>query len=188
MSYFNIPSKHTIVLDTVGNNVVEQYSNAVRTIEQEHAMIHDGNAYQLSGRLASLASAASEYILIDPSTPVHWRYFKFQSEGGPFDVELFKNPTTTDPGSALTPVNRNDISSNTSSSTITEAPTVTDDGTRMDLDVSSLEGTGSRTRGALEGVGGAEWVIDGGNTYLIKVTNNDNSAILLTYKFFWYEL
>ena len=174
--------------DDNGVTVVEPYSGSVRTIEQEHAEIHSGNGYQLSGRLTSLAAGASAYILIDPASPVHWRHYRFTADGGPFDVELYENPTVTTPGAALTPVNRNRISSNTSGAAITvpAAVDVTDDGDLLDITEALTTGTGVRSAGELEGLP-AEWIIDGGNTYVLKITNNDNSAIVLAYRFFWYE-
>jgi len=175
------------ITDAEGNDVVEQFSDAVKVIDTEHAHIHNGNVYQLSGTITGLASTASAYILIDPTTPIHWRYFKFTADGGPFDIEFFENPTTTADGADQTPINRNRLSANTSASNIYEGPTVTDDGSRLDIATAISTGTGVNAAGELEGVV-AEWIIDGDNTYLLKITNNDNGTLDFTYRFFWYEL
>lgn len=175
------------ITDQNGENVVDQYSGSLRTIEQEHAEIHEGHGYNLSGELPSLAAGASLYIHIDPVAAVHWRYYKFTADGGPFDVELFKNPTIDVQGtSQLTPVNRNDLSSNVSSTLIYTDTTFTADGSRLDIDRAYASGTGVHAASEIEGLA-VEWVINGGNTYALKVTNNDTNAIVLTYRFFWYE-
>lgn len=184
---WNTPSKHTIVLDTAGENVVEQYSNAVETIETEHAKIHSGQGYQLSGEIVALGAGSSEYFLIDPSIPIHWRYYSVLADGAPIEVELFENPTTTDNGSPLTPLNRNRLSSNDSSASIYSGPTVTDDGGRLYLSRIVGTGTGANTTGELEELP-VEWIIDSGNTYILKITNDDSNAVDLIYQFFWYEL
>ena len=66
-----------MLVDDEGTNVVEPYSGALRTIETEHALIHSGKGFQLSGTIDALAAGASAYFLIDPVTPIHWRQYKF---------------------------------------------------------------------------------------------------------------
>lgn len=175
------------IIDYNGNNAIEQYSGSLRTIEQEHATIHDGNGYQLSGEIAALANAASAYFLIDPSAPIHWRDYRLFSDDAPIDIEFFENPTTTDNGTTLTPLNRNRLSANTSTAAVYSGPTVTADGSRLYISRIVGTGTGANKTGEVEGLP-VEWIIDGGNTYLLKVTNNSGGPVDLIYQFFWYEL
>jgi len=175
-----------MLVDATGANVVEPYSKALTTIESEHARIHSGKAFQLSDKITGLLSTSSHYFLIDPSVPIHWRDYKFLTDGAPVDIELFENPTVTANGSALTPLNRNRLSTTVSTAAVYTNPTVTADGTRLYID--GIVGSGDKkSTGSTEGIAG-EWIIDGGNTYLLKLTNNDTVTIGYIYQFFWYEL
>jgi len=176
----------TEIVDTNGDSVIEPYSGAVITIESEHARIHQGKGFQLSNKITGLLSTESHYFLIDPSTPIHWRDYKFLTDGAPVDIELFENPTITANGTALTPLNRNRLSATVSTSAVYANPTVTSDGDRLYID--GIVGSGDKkSTGSTEGIAG-EWIIDGGNTYLLKLTNNDTVTINYIYQFFWYEL
>ena len=165
---------------------VDQFSGAVGTIEQEHLQIHKGNGYQLSGEIAALGTTDSAYFLIDPVSPIHWRDYRIFADDAPLDIELFENPTTTVNGTALTPLNRNRLSSNTATAAVYSGPTVTDDGDRLYISRIVGTGTGANTTGEVEGLP-VEWIIDGGNTYLLKITNNSGGNVDLIYQFFWYE-
>jgi len=176
-----------VVKDDAGVPVVESYSGAIRTIETDHAMIHDGKGFQLSGEIISLANGADAYFLIDPTTPIHWRNYKFSADTAPINIRLFENPTTTANGTVLSPLNRNRLSATVSTSAIYSGPTVTADGTELYL--TRIVGTGSGANRTGENVGlPLEWIIDGGNTYLLKVSNTSGGVANLTYEFFWYEL
>lgn len=173
--------------DDNGNTVVEPFSGAVHTIEQEHAEIHAGNGYQLSGEIVDLAGGASLYISLDPNgNYVHFRNYRFTANSAPADIELFKNPTVNTLGALLVPHNRNQASSNTSGALIHSGTTMTADGERLDLGRIEGTGSGNNVTGEMEGIP-VEWILDGGNTYALKVTNNDNNPMTLTYRIFWYE-
>jgi len=174
------------LVDANGLSIIETYSKALTTIESEHARIHQGKAFQLSDKVTGLLATGSHYFLIDPTTPIHWRDYKFLTDGAPVDIELFENPTVTDNGTALTPLNRNRLSATVSAASIYSGPTVTDDGARIYID--GIVGTGDKkSTGSTEGIAG-EWIVDGGNTYLLKLTNNGAVTISYIYQFFWYEL
>ena len=88
-------------------------------------------------------------------------------------------------GTPIIIYNRNRLSSNTTSTAIYDSPTVTSDGTQLDFD--KISGTSKHTGGEVQGIP-AEWIVDSGNTYIIKVTNNDNSNADVLFKLFFYEL
>jgi len=165
----------------------DPYANAIITIESEHAHIHEGEGFQISGEAAAIGAGASAYFLIDPILPVHWRDYRFIADGAPVDIELFENPTVTDNGTAITSYNRNRLSSHTAQVVVYSGPTVTDDGTRLYITRIVGTGTGANAKGEVEGLP-LEWVVDNGNTYLMKLTNNDTSDVSIIYNFFWYEL
>lgn len=153
-------------------------------IETEHERIHNGEGFQLSDAF-SLAADAILYFLINPNGGIHWRDYRFIADDAPIDIELFENPTVTDNGTPLVPINRNRYSANTSSANIYSGATVTDDGDRLHITRIVGTGTGANTTGEIEGLP-VEWILGGGNTYVLKVTNNGATAAML-YQFFWYE-
>lgn len=182
------PKRSCVPEDNEGNVLYDTYSKALKTIETEHFRIHAGQGFALSGTITGLAAGASTYLHVDPLTPIHFRYYKFAANGGPFDVGLYENPVVNVQGTAeLTPRNRNRLSSTVSATKIYTGTTFSSDGTRLDLDRAISTGTGAHAASEIEGVA-VEWILDGGNTYALKITNNDNGAINLVYRFFWYEL
>ncbi len=172
------------LVDSAGSSIVEAYSKALKVIETDHAHIHDGNGYEVSGLIPALAASGVSYFYINPSVPIHWRDFSIKSDGGPVLIELFENPTVTADGSSITAYNRNRLSSNTATAAVSSGPTVTADGTRIFVDKIFVAGNqGGESQGPP-----VEWIIDGGNTYLLKITNEDTNTTDFVYQFFWYEV
>jgi len=155
-------------------------------IDYEHARIHAGHAYELSGKLAGLADNASAYFYLDPNAGIHWRDFVIKSDKAGIELRLFKNTTVTATGSTETSHNRNDFSSNESDLDIYAGATIDTDGTEL-LYKEIMEVGGSSKGGAESGVPG-EWIFNPANTYSLKITNKSGQAADIVYEFFWYEL
>ena len=156
------------------------------TLEWDHAQIHQGNGYTLSGKHVGLASTATlDFLLVtDGSTP-HFRSAVMQMTGGPCDVALYEDTVTSADGTPMTPYNNNRLSTNTSSTLLYQGPTITDIGTQIEYHLVPV--AGNQSGGAVEKVGG-EWILKPASKYVVRVTNNDNSAVDVGFSFFWYEL
>lgn len=169
--------------------ISDPYSGCLGTIESEHLHIHAGRGFQLSGEIATLAASLSTDMWIKPFSgqAIHFRDYRFSSSGAPVKVTLYENPTIAISGTQLTPINRNRISTKISSAAVFSGASMSALGTF--LDVTRIEGTGvgANETGEIEGFP-VEWIIDGGNTYLLRISNEDTSSVKITYRMFWYEL
>jgi len=164
---------------------VDPYSGSLQTIETEHARIHAGDGFQVSGKISTIGTGASEYFLVVPSIVMHWRHFRIVTTEAPIDIVLYENPTVTANGTSLTIQNRNRLSTHTAGATVYGGSTVTADGTAIFTDM--IPTSAKDSGGDVEGLP-VEWIINGGNTYALKITNNSGGNIDIIYQFFWYEL
>ena len=164
---------------------IDDHSGNLVLIDMEHSKIHDGLGYQLSGEVSILGAGGSFDFYIKPfsGTGIHWRDYRVSTNGAPVKIALYENPTIAVTGTQATPMNRNRFSSNVSSALISTEASASAVGSLMD--VMRIEEL-SKTGGELEGLA-AEWVMKGSNSYLMRITNEDNSAVKLTHRFFWYE-
>jgi len=167
---------------------VDPFSGSAVMIDSEHAHIHAGEGYDISGRISALGNGATAYFYIVPTVGIHWRDFTIKSTKAPTLIELFEDPTIAvdGEGTPVTPINRNRYSSNTSGISVYSGPTITDDGTILYTD-ETLD-IGGPTKGGDVGNLPLEWVLTPASTYALKITNNGGVNADLTYQFFWYEL
>jgi hypothetical protein len=153
-------------------------------LEFDHAQIHLGHGFTHSSLHTSLAAAASlDHVLLTGNFAVHLRLASFQASNAPGTVLIYEGPTTSG-GSTGTIMNRNRVSTKTSQCTITEAPTVTDVGTQ--LDVAYLPAASNQS-GLSDDLGRDEIILKPNTKYLFRYTNGDNNSVDLVARFFWYE-
>jgi len=174
--------------------LADPHSGAIITAEIEHAQIHAGNGYSLSGKVATLANTATMQILARTGAiPVHWRAATMTVSDGDCDIYFYESPTITADGSLETSFNKNRLSTNTSTLDIYSTPTISANGTELeygyipDASGGGGGGGGRSSGGEAQRVGG-EWILAPNTEYLVTVTNNSGGAISLGYTFFWYEL
>jgi hypothetical protein len=170
---------------------VEARANALREIEVAHAMIHDGNSYIYSDSTSIANGATLDHSLKTGAKSVH---FGWSVQGDyPVSIIIYEGPfTSITGGSALTPVNRNRISSNTSSlASFLDAPTVTLGSPTTLFTV--------RPGGAIATLGGSitagegpsvthEFIFKPNTDYVFRVTNASAQANNVSIQFYWYEL
>lgn len=169
--------------------IADPYTGCIGTMESEHLHIHAGRGFQLSGEITSLAASLSTDFFVLPfsGSGIHFRDYRISSNGAPVKVELYEDPTIAITGTQAAPVNRNRYSSKVSSSGIFHSASASALGTF--LDITRIEGTGvgANVTGEVEGFP-IEWIMNPANTYLMRVSNENGSAVKLTYRMFWYEL
>jgi len=103
-------------------------------IEIEHYKVHEGNFYTVSDYDNDVDTASPKYWHIKThagDVRVHIRIQVATDTGGL--LELFENPTTTGDGTPLTPYNNDRNSGNTSVISFYYDPTVSADGTRIEV-------------------------------------------------------
>lgn len=165
------------ITDTSGTEVyIDTTSGAMGTIDQEHLMVHMGNAYKVVDRSTiddSGGTTPHKYYLINVPASVypHLRYVQVSSDGGPFDVQLSQGPTDTG-GVALTPQNCNRNYTNSAGTVWKRDPSVTLEGTVID----DILVPATKQQGGFNLDTPDENILKPSTEFLIKITNNTSGA------------
>lgn len=157
-------------------------------VSSDHAYIHQGKGFTLSGKTGSIA-AGSQYV-IKFTTPAD-KYIHLRPTGWSSTTNLgefrIAQGSTTSAGSALTPYNRNHNSSKTSDATVLGGATMTVEGTVKLYDSVGTGGTSTRTGGSGSGEAN-EIVLDQSTIYTFTFANvGATTATVFYYDIFWYE-
>jgi hypothetical protein len=154
---------------------IDAASGNLRTTDNEHAHIHEGDHFNYCDYALSQASAAViEFVITTPNT-TKWGHvtFEFTASAGA-TMQLYEGTSGVTGGTTITPRNNNRNSSTAAGLTIVKDPTsITSDGTRA---AGFLAG-GSRTAG----LAGREKenLLKQNTVYLLRITslaaNNDIS-------------
>ena len=170
----------------------DPYAHAVTVITEQHRLIHDGMFFNVSGKQTGWTNGTTQQFLVSPPAGCfpHIQTMILNFGKGDIDFVAYENPTITDNGSPLTPVNVNRTSANTAALQLYAAPTVTDNGTHeFTLWVPNTSTGNGQSANGITGVGqGSEWVLNESTPWLIVLTNNSGATIDWAYEFSWYEL
>jgi hypothetical protein len=157
--------------------------------EKQHA-IHEGCAYIISGRTGTGGLAAGgviELVGVTGDKQLHFDGFGVKASAGNILVELFKGADLTDPGTPVTPKNKNHAYPDASSTAVYISPTVNDNGDVRYSDFAPLTGVGVNLRSGEAGVEEG-FVLDVNTVYLFRITNlNTVTAVDLGYRLGWHE-
>ena len=168
----------------------ERITSAIRTIETEHAYIHEGIFFESYNKF-TLAAGATKVVTIKPAagTYLHYRPTNLVTSADKVTIEFYEGATVTAAtGAAVTPSNHNRNSALTSKVTLLDAPTVTADGTKFaQVYIPGATGTGGTRTGASAGVSNSEWVLKPDTVYMIRVTNGSSGSNDIQINFQWYE-
>lgn len=168
----------------------EWLTSAIRTIETEHAYIHDGIFFEIYNKF-TLASAATRVVTF--KTPVgiylHYKPTSLVTSADKVTIEFFEGATVTaSTGTTVIPSNHNRNSSKASGVTFLDAPTVTADGTKFaQVYIPGSSGVGGTRTGNSAGTSDNEWVLKPNTTYMIRVTNGSSSSNDIQVNLQWYE-
>lgn len=151
-----------------------------------HHVIHEGLRYTVHDLATVSAATPKIYLIITPntSTRVH---IVFEVEGGAagVKVELYEGTTTSDNGTAITPINNNRNSSNVTTLSVYKGPTVTLDGTQLTVEQSGSASVGGKVSGHAEFE--EEFVLKQNTNYQLKITTLADLVSVST-QIGWYEV
>lgn len=168
----------------------ERLTSAIRTIETEHAYIHEGIFFESYNKF-TLAAGATRVITIKPATGtyLHYRPTNLVTSADKVTIEFYEGATVTAAtGTAVTPSNHDRNSTLASKVTLLDAPTVTVNGTKFaQVYMPGATGIGSTRSGASAGVSNSEWVLKPDTVYMIRVTNGSSGSNDIQVNFQWYE-
>jgi hypothetical protein len=172
-------------LDQV-RNIIERVTGAPRAISSDHASIHAGEGFSISGIITNLANGAStNYAFKTPTIAsgkvVHWKYRDVQSSANKIRVDFVEAPTNAPTlGTDLVAYNRSRLSSHGTAMQTIKAGT-------------TYDGTGAKTIDSAQYVGGQprsldiEFVLKPDTWYVVLITNSTGSAVDVSFFDFWYE-
>lgn len=177
-------TQHYGLIDTDGDSVqVDQSKRALKSIEAEHSEIHEGNSFFAYDSTTNLGAETDDTIslLIDVPAGVFPHLLIHAYGSGEIRFRFWEGAFSGGGagGSAVTPVNRNRNSANTSDLTITKDTSPATGGTLL---MEHFIGAGFNTEGSKRG---QEWILKPSTSYYVEVydTSNINAYLDLN----WYE-
>ncbi len=174
------------LVDVDGNPIeVDELTGELVFIDVEHHFIHEGRHFMLDDYDEDVDQATPRYWLLTTPAGIRAHTFFKGTSSNPGRFEVFEGPTVTADGAPLDLINSDRESTNTPDLTINGDPTVTDDGTRIVVDlVGGGQGIG-RTGGM--NARSNEVILASSTLYLIKFTPyQDNTRVTISLS--WYEL
>jgi len=170
---------------------IELSYNMLKTIEAEHARIHQGTAFGFSEKLTIAAGSAHSYVIDTGSQDVHFRSYGFNSTLGPCDVHLYEAPffDAASAGTQKYGRNRNRTFADSSSVILNSQPFVNVASLGVHIDYGLIEATGStkESSGGSVASPAGEFDLHPAKKYLIQITNNNVSQITAGFDSFWYH-
>lgn len=157
------------------------------SISSDHAYIHDGIGFTAiidTGSISAAYDIAFKTPTVASGKFIHYRPLGITSSANYVGVTLYEGDSYTG-GTAVTPVNRNRLSSNTSSmQSFVKGATVSPAGTI--IDIAGLGSSGNPIARSGGGTGGDEELVLKQNTDYV-ITLVPSGATTCTVKVFWYE-
>ena len=166
---------------------VDDVANAIQTIDYAHHEIHGGNAYFAVYSGTVNTGGTVEIRIATPDT-TKWAHMTILVESALAATASMFYPTTKthNAGNAITPMNRDNNSSNTSGLTLCHTPTGTESGTAVLLQYIGASATGGRVAVGGGAGGRNEFILDQNSSYLIRaVSRADNNSMSIILD--WYE-
>lgn len=172
----NVPARAVYIFGATGDTPARVDDTAdcdgVVVIDTIHDRMHRGQFFTAGLVNLALANNGTLELLLRVSTGAHVRFAA--NNGGDARVQLFENATFSDPGSAVTRVNRNRFSSKTAKTLISSAPTISDDGDSI-FDKVLAGGSGFFFTSGGELGSFEEYILSPGD-YLFRLTNLSGST------------
>lgn len=169
------------------NAAFDPAGGSFKSIDSETYLIHAGVCFDVSSVGNVVANSGTLVFTGEPGAlPVHFHDLSITSTSGPVLLELIEEPTISAAGSAVTPYNRNRVSTNTALMSVKGGATITG-GTVISARKINESGSGAHDQGGT-GVFGGEWVLPTDSTYAVRVTNISGGEVTIDANFYFYEL
>lgn len=193
------------LFNLMNDSYTESFTGGVKSINTDHAYIHDGIAFKASLDIGALTAQASEsYSFKTPEAKyIHFKNLRLSGKGASVRAKIVRgttgNPLTVDSaGESATelvgPSNLNDNSSKASGVVIKKSPTYTngESGEIWDFITISGESTAQfQSTSESQGNVNEELVMQPDTYYVLTITNlsaqNGDGATDVVLTGFWYE-
>jgi hypothetical protein len=178
-------------IPTIANGYIERVTNGIKSIDSDHAYIHEGMFFQYDNVFILAATTGTRYIaMLTPEEKyVHFRFSNIISSADKLTIEFFEGATITpETGTPIIPNNHNRVSSKVSGCTILDNATVTNDGIKLDqYYIAGATGVGGTVSGSQLGQRSNEWILKQNTWYVYKFSNASSSQNIVNTNTFWYE-
>ena len=178
----NIRKKEIIGVDYIsGNSGVDASTETLQTITYEHHEIHSGSHFYYCDFQDFSNGQVVDFTFVTPNT-TKWAHMDFYiGSTDAASIEIYEGATVDTTGTAITAINNNRNSTNTSDMTIRTGDTFTAVGTK-------IYGASSGDKGAAGIIERErEIVLKQNTTYIFRITNQTNLTNTITYCGEWYE-
>jgi len=169
----------------------ESFTGALKTIDNDHAYIHNGIMFGAYDKTTVATTDTVEYAFITPSTGyIHYRLAGITTSADSVDTAIYEDAeVTAETGTELVANNRSRSSSNTATAAVIKNPTFTDGGTLLPAFSSFLPGsTGiGQTRVGAGGKSEDEIVFKQNTVYRFVATNGSSGDNIIASNLRWYE-
>lgn len=162
-------------------------TGAVKVVDIEHAIIHDGKAFTCSDITSIANGATRDMILTNPqSLESHLRVWELDSTGAPIRLYLYEGPFTVEnSGTLKTFLNNDRESSNTTSICLYDVASVTVTSSATLLEAHLV--TGGKNTGGSTPAASVEWELKSNTQYLIRAANDAGIGVNMSYYYFVIE-
>lgn len=162
-------------------NRFDTITHAVNMVGYEHHEIHSGSHFFIADYDTLANGVTVDFAVTTPNT-TEWTHMTFCIEGsGALSIEIYRDSDYAADGSAITPINNNQNSTNTSGLTVQSDPTVTSAGTKIFAQYSGA----NRLSGIIERA--REIMLKQNTKYLFRVKNETALDNIVSWNADWYE-
>lgn len=165
-------------------NSIESRSFARKTIEYEHARIHEGYGFDCDVEFTLSTTTPKYWHFETGADEIHLKDIILSTNKPDIKMFLFKNPTVTKNGnpSEVTIFNSDDDRINLSSMKIYNNSTVVSEGTKRKVwYLAGSTGQGNSSAGEASAMGTWEYILNANSNYLLKivriVSNGDTTGV-----------
>lgn len=156
-------------------------THAVNTVQYEHHEIHSGSHFFVADYDTIANAGTVDFTVTTPNT-TEWAHMTFSIQGsGALSLNIYKDSDYAADGTAVTPINNNQNSSNTSGMTVQIDPTVTTPGTKIYGQYSGA----NRVAGIINRE--REIMLEQNTKYLFRITNETAQDNVIAWDADWYE-
>jgi len=176
-----------------GEYIIDRSTNALKVIPYEHYEIHAGSHYQLYDVFDLPADDWIDMRFVTADT-AKWPHFDplVSGEAG-LELWIYEGVTINAAGTAVTPINRNRNSANTSGMTMSYVIATTEAGLNTSTAIAGANQIGHAKIGSGKSSGGDvqsrnENMLKQNTAYTIRIHSLDNSATrYVNFQLTWYE-
>ena len=177
-------------VSTIATDHLDEITDALTCIEYEHHEIHEGESYEYSEVRDQTIDHVWDIQITTPNT-TKWAHFTFEFDSEKeTDWYFYENPVIVLAGTAVTPLNHNRNSTNTTGLVIKTITNTTTGNANADTTVAAatllmhgISGDGKKAGG--QGGSRHEWILDQNQDYVLRFIAT--AAGYVNYHLDWYE-